>query len=118
LQDGDALFHFDPQRNALERLGPVGRRGLGQGVGRAFFVFYDPVHGEELGVTDGTVAGTMLLEDLNTEPPTTLDSGPSRFTAWGQRACFVTDEPGADRHDQWITDGTAAGTLRLAADLC
>ncbi|MDA0178698.1 hypothetical protein OJ997_00200 [Solirubrobacter phytolaccae] len=57
----------------------------------------------ELNRSDGTVAGTGQLVDLNTLPK---GSGPSNAARVGDRVLFTTYEhPGL-----WVTDGTAAGT--------
>jgi ELWxxDGT repeat protein len=88
---------------AVANLTPLGRRLL--------FSAGDAAHGDELWVSDGTVAGTNRVADLC---PGTCSSRPSRFLPMGSFALFATasDEQGAGL---WRTDGTAAGTQRLAA---
>ncbi|HLL52789.1 MAG TPA: ELWxxDGT repeat protein [Myxococcaceae bacterium] len=84
-------------------------RALGASGGRAFFVAYDPRHGEEPWVTDGTVAGTRLLVDLN---PGAVDSSPRGFVELGGTA-FFTARDEAHGRELWRSDGTAAGTSRV-----
>lgn len=43
--------------------------------GLVYFKGGDPDHGEELWVTDGTVAGTMLAMDINPGPATSMSNG-------------------------------------------
>ncbi len=63
--------------------------------------------GQELHVSDGTVAGTGLLKDL---APGVDSSSPHRFLRVGSRyVYFVADTP----KSLWRTDGTASGTIRL-----
>jgi ELWxxDGT repeat protein len=73
-----------------------------------YLVAHDAEHGEEVWTSDGTVAGTRLLRDINPGPggsnPTALSGGERlRF-----RACT------ADGCRLWESDGTEAGTRPLA----
>lgn len=84
----------------------------------AYFTGRDVAHGVELWRTDGSVAGTTLVADLDQGP---ADSMFSYLQVVGDRLFFgaatvqmappfpvlMDDEP-------WVSDGTAAGTLRLA----
>lgn len=77
-----------------------------------FFVASDGVSGNELWVTDGTVLGTKLVEDINTSG----SSFPSVFRADDGFLIFsAQDDDG--RAKLWRTDGTDAGT-RLIKDIC
>jgi ELWxxDGT repeat protein len=72
-----------------------------------YFRAHDGTSGQELWVTDGTLAGTALVADLN-------PSGsfyPSGFTGIGNgRVVFQAFGVGTGS-ELWITDGTAPGTL-------
>jgi LPXTG-motif cell wall-anchored protein len=82
--------------------------------GKAIFSGYDGSpseggRGREAWVTDGTVAGTQMIE-INTSA--TMNSGnsdPSNFTALGSRILFSAYNSSRSR-ELWVTDGTAAGT--------
>jgi ELWxxDGT repeat protein len=89
--------------SAVSNLTPLGRRLL--------LSAKDDGHGDELWVSDGTVAGTNRVADLC---PGSCSSFPSRFLPMGGFALFTTvnDAVGAGL---WRTDGTTLGTLRLAA---
>ena len=60
--------------------------------GRLFFSNRDTAHGEELWVSDGTVAGTRMLTDLNpgAGEPRPLGLGPGPFGD----VVDVDEEPG------------------------
>ena len=68
--------------------------------------------GEELWVTDGTAAGTLLLVDVQPGPGS---STPMLLAGDGARAFFSATRSSEGR-ELWVTDGTAAGTA-LVRDL-
>ncbi|MEL6767354.1 MAG: DUF4214 domain-containing protein [Pseudomonadota bacterium] len=80
--------------------------------GRAVFGAFNETFGNELWITDGTTAGTMLLADIEFGPD---DSDPLYFATTGDNVYFVaeTDEFGAELY---ITDGTTGGT-RIVRDI-
>jgi ELWxxDGT repeat protein len=80
--------------------------------GRLFFANSDPIIGDEPWVSDGTVAGTQLIEDIY---PQTTDSGsnPDEFVQFGGRLVFAADD-GISGRELWISDGTPGGTKLLA----
>ena len=82
-----------------------------------FLTFYadDRVHGVELWRTDGTEAGTSLLRDINPGPgdSTPLPGLGSGVTLPNGDLLFDAMDEGGDV-EPWITDGTEAGTRRLA----
>jgi ELWxxDGT repeat protein len=81
--------------------------------GAAYFVGNDPANtGREVWKTDGTVAGTVLLKDIE---PGVGSSDPYGFTVFNGWLYFAATDAAAGR-EVWRTDGTAAGTT-LAADL-
>ncbi|MFY0526790.1 ELWxxDGT repeat protein [Archangium gephyra] len=71
----------------------------------------DPA-GEELWVSDGTVRGTRLLEDIHRGPG---DSRPGSLKVLGRRLYFAADD-GVRGRELWVSDGTSGGT-RLFKDL-
>ena len=73
---------------------------------RVFYVSFDPAHGEELWVYDGTSA--HIVADLE---PGTGDFGPRDLVAMGSRVFF--HGRGAHLAELWSSDGTAAGTTRI-----
>lgn len=76
---------------------------------RTLFAAYDPVHGEELWITDGTTEGTILVKDIHPTGdgvPTDLRLGP---VVLGDIALFAAETPESGR-EIWRTDGTEAGT--------
>jgi ELWxxDGT repeat protein len=78
------------------------------GDGRALFGASDGVGGVELWITDGTAAGTRLVEDLL--PTGTIGSDPRSFVPLGDgRALFAADAPDFGR-SLWVSDGSAEGT--------
>ena len=86
----------------------VGQTGDGElsaaADGRLLFAAADAAAGLELWATDGTVAGTARVRDVNA---TTGDSLLSNFTTFGGRAIFAAN------HTLYASDGTAAGTVAL-----
>ncbi len=74
--------------------------------------------GVELWRSDGTVAGTALVDDLDQQVPT-FGSFPREFTQVGGQTYFVaagSANGGNTDAELWRTDGTPAGT-RLIADI-
>ena len=77
----------------------------------ALFAAYDPVHGTELWVTDGTPGGTSLLQDIRTGA---ADGVPQGFTPVGANKVVFSAEDAANGIELWVTDiGTSAGTALL-----
>ena len=74
---------------------------------RVLFSASDSANNMELWVTDGTPAGTRLVEDINPGLPS--GGGPSGFTIFGDRVLFEADD-GVHGVELWVTDGTTAGT--------
>src|ERR1700727_405934 len=66
----------------------------------------DGTHGYELWVTDGTAAGTSLV-DIN---PVAGDSSPGDITALGNGEALFDANDGTHGFELWVTDGTSAGT--------
>ncbi|MCK5830907.1 MAG: hypothetical protein KAH20_11465 [Methylococcales bacterium] len=74
--------------------------------GTLFFVFHDNINGKELWKSDGTIAGTKLVKDIN---PGTSDSHPSYLTDL-ENTLFFTAIDGVHGGELWKSDGTDAGT--------
>jgi len=78
---------------------------------RVVFAATDSTHGTEPWVTDGTPAGTMLLDDVYTGTYSSLQTefyGLQRFASLGSAAYFVAQS--LSGLALWRTDGTIAGT--------
>lgn len=94
-------------------LSPVGLRGVGS---RIAFSGDDGANGRELWTTDGTPAGIARIE-LWPGPGSSLDLTSSttagRFETVGDRLAFRAND-GVHGEELWASDGTAAGTRRVA----
>ena len=64
-------------------------------------------------ITDGTLAGTVRLADIN--PGSTASANPTSLTTVGNLVYFAAND-GVHGTELWKTDGTSSGTV-LAADL-
>jgi len=64
--------------------------------------------GNELWVTDGTVSGTALVKDINTQFGY-AGSNPSNFVVANNKLFFEAND-GINGYELWVTNGTAAGT--------
>ena len=87
--------------------------------GTLFFAADDGATGLELWKTNGTAAGTTQVADINPGPGSSMEEiydrvrGSAFAVAAGGRLFFVADD-GATGRELWRSDGTAAGTFRLA----
>ena len=92
---------------------PAGRAEsaeLASAGSRAFFASNDRVHGSELWISDGTVAGTAIVVDLTTAA---YGSDPYDLLTVGETVFFVACTPAAGC-EPWRSDGTVAGTRQLS----
>lgn len=90
-----------------------GGMDLGQGVltpigSYLYFSGHDGVHGFELMRTDGTLAGTTLVKDINP----TSHSIPLGFAEVGANILFWAND-GTNGYELWKTDGTSGGTVLI-----
>ena len=78
--------------------------------GRLYFSWRDPLHGNEIWSSDGTVAGTLRRIDLRPGP---RGSDPSDLVSFGGQLWFSADD-GTHGRSIFTGDGTAEGTRRIA----
>jgi ELWxxDGT repeat protein len=86
-----------------------GNKAVAAPWGGFVFVADDGVHGPEIWKTDGTAAGTSLIEDLSPGSP---GSSPFGLTAVNGKVVFAATDS-VHGTEIWVTDGTPAGTLLL-----
>ena len=82
---------------------------LGRGGDRLFFTAFDHAIGLELYVV--TPTGSTLLKDIL--PGSTFVPSPQNFTDANGMLFFTADD-GVHGSELWVSDGTAAGTRRVA----
>jgi ELWxxDGT repeat protein len=91
----------------------------GASPARLLFVGVTPARGAELWVTDGTAGGTRLLADICPGP---CGAFPQGYTVQvlgsaGGRTYFLTRMANGAPGDLWTSDGTPAGTFRVAGSV-
>ncbi|MBW8877928.1 MAG: hypothetical protein JF614_23445 [Acidobacteria bacterium] len=94
-------------------------QGFEAHTGGLLFGGFDPDHGTELWITDGTGPGTHRLTDVCPGPCAGVVGGRSPGPSFSGGTYFVAT-PDGNRRELWITDGSPAGTHRLeslAADV-
>ena len=75
--------------------------------GKALFAAFDPTHGLELHISDGTQAGTHLVLDAN---PGAGQGAADFFPAKIGTKFVYEGNDGTHGYEPWITDGTSSGT--------
>lgn len=81
--------------------------------GKLVFAADTAATGYEPYVTDGTVAGTFLLKDINLGAGDSTSKLAGRSTVGPDRVYFTADDGTGSA--AWVTDGTKAGTKMIAA---
>ncbi|MDR2087317.1 MAG: T9SS type A sorting domain-containing protein [Dysgonamonadaceae bacterium] len=76
---------------------------------KAFFAASDAAHGEELWVTDGTVAGTKMVKDIQ---PGAASSDINEIARFNDKVVFAAND-GTNGSELWISDGTEEGTYQV-----
>ena len=128
-EDGFALWRSDgtPAGTAAVKsfgseiwvsgLAPAETTGLGDGV---LFAASDWVHGRELWRSDGTVEGTAMVKEIWPGKGMGYETflyGPSDLASLNEAVVFsvvVDSSTFPARSVPWVSDGTEAGTLKLA----
>ena len=77
---------------------------------QVFFVMMRAAQGPQLWATDGSIAGTRLVVEL--DPSQLAAAPPIAAAGWGHVACARTDAEHG--RELWISDGTANGTVLVA----
>lgn len=90
-----------------ENLGDETVPGLFAG-GRFFLIADDGTHGQELWVSDGTTAGTVLVKDVY--PGAGSSYAGSENYYYSKYKFFFSANNGVNGDELWQTDGTTAGT--------
>jgi ELWxxDGT repeat protein len=78
---------------------------------KLYFTASETTHGEELWVSDGTVAGTKMVKDIY---PGTTTSDVKYITRFKDKVVFSATGDDDDGAELWISDGTADGTTMIA----
>lgn len=79
--------------------------------GKMYFAGSTAATGTELWVTDGTIAGTSLVKDIN--PTGAADSNPDYGFVVYNSELYFTASDGVSGRELWKTNGTAVGTVRV-----
>lgn len=77
---------------------------------RIFFLAQTAAAGQELWVSDGTLAGTRMVADLN---PGNTNAFADQLTSWAGYCWFFASVPLSGNKGLWRSDGTAAGTVQV-----
>jgi ELWxxDGT repeat protein len=94
--------------NSVPSSNPSGFVQLGSTL---YFAADDGVNGRELWKSDGTLAGTVMVKNIN--PEDGAASNPALLTVVGSLLYFRADD-GTNGAELWRTDGTSAGTVMVA----
>ncbi|MBL8812063.1 MAG: hypothetical protein JNM43_18000, partial [Planctomycetaceae bacterium] len=78
--------------------------------GSLYFIMNEDSVGVELWKSDGTVAGTVRVKDINQTVNNSSHSAPSSLTVVNDTLFFSADD-GSTGRELWKSDGTTAGTV-------
>ncbi len=78
--------------------------------GKLVFTAIDVTNGREVWITDGTVGGTSLIRDINTNAG--ISSNPESLVYFKEKVYFSAND-GIHGKELWFTDGTYSGTQLL-----
>ncbi len=90
---------------------PAGNQSVLLGATLVYLAFNDGT-GWELCAYDTNGGDSFLLRDLRLDNPSD-GSYPRGFTLLGDKAVFGASDDATGTTDLWVTDGTAAGTIKL-----
>lgn len=94
-----------------ENLGSEFTPGLFAG-GRFFFTANNGTNGEELWVSDGSAAGTIMVKDVFPGASGAMGGGNDTYYYTKYKFFFAADN-GTNGFELWETDGTTAGTMMV-----
>ena len=92
-----ANIETSQKQTKLKNLVVAGEKSKGY---KAFFAAADATHGEELWVTDGTVAGTKMVKDIHTGVSGSDINWMARFN---DKVVFAAND-GTNGMEMWISD--------------
>lgn len=75
-----------------------------------FFTAYLPASGNELWVSDGTAAGTVMVKDIVPGTNSPFIGYVPQFIHCNNKLYFTADD-GSTGRELWVSDGTSAGTV-------
>ncbi len=85
--------------------------------GKLFLAAHDGVHGGELWKSDGTSAGTRMVKDIESGGSALFSFGRHGTTTWAVFHDRLYFDVVGSHVGLWRTDGTSAGTVRVAKQL-
>ena len=101
------LYCYIPSTNSLNSLGTLNSSEFFPFNNKVIYGAYaSSQSNQELYISDGTVAGTSLIKDINTGA---VSSDPSDFASMGSNVYFSAITA-ANGRELWKTDGTSVGT--------
>ncbi|MEP6951529.1 MAG: ELWxxDGT repeat protein [Ginsengibacter sp.] len=111
VQENDVPEIFVP--NSADFLNRTLTQQLFQG-NKFFFTARDGANGYELWISDGTLAGTHVVKDINPGAGNGIDIDRNVSALYTNTALFFAANNGANGNELWQTDGTAGNTTIVA----